>query len=214
MEDGNIGDEARYQKELPKDQKKDDKSHDEVTFGRRDGNEDTDLPKLSKSSAACSSDMNTDFIIRHVNSIVHTVQEIMNCSLTKCDATQHERHHEFLEDPEKVYKDNHLKYCFGTKYITAEGFEYLQNMLDQRMCTNKFLPGSIFSRYSTFSQCTNDELEKIFIGFPLMGRQYFKFVILKEAVVQLVCQWTGMPYVQADKMCSSTELSVSDFKNV
>lgn len=36
------------------------------------------------------------------------------------DATQHERHHEFLEDPEKVYKDNHLKYCFGTKYITAE----------------------------------------------------------------------------------------------
>ena len=30
-------------------------SHDEVTFARRDGNEDTDLPKLSKSSAACSS---------------------------------------------------------------------------------------------------------------------------------------------------------------
>ena len=32
---------------------------------------------------------------------------------------------------------------------------------------------SIFSRYSTFSQCTNDELEKIFIGFPLYVCKYY-----------------------------------------
>ena len=45
-----------------------------------------------------------------------------------------------------------------------------------------------------------------------MGRQYFKVVILKEAVVHLVCQLTGLPYVQADKMCSATKLTVSDVK--
>ena len=45
-----------------------------------------------------------------------------------------------------------------------------------------------------------------------MGRQYFKFVILKAAVVHLVCQLTGLPYVQADKISSATGLSVSDFR--
>lgn len=37
------------------------------------------------------------------------------------DETQYDRHHKFIEDPEKDYKETHfLKYCFGTKYITPE----------------------------------------------------------------------------------------------
>ena len=37
-----------------------------------------------------------------------------------------------------------------------------------------------------------------------MGRQYIKFIILKEAVVYLVCQLTGLPYEEADTRCSAT----------
>ncbi|XP_078321459.1 uncharacterized protein LOC111106632 [Crassostrea virginica] len=90
------------------------------------------------------------------------------------DDTQHDRHHHFIKDPEKVYQENYMKYCFGDKYITPEGFEYLQNILDERMCANKLLLGSIFSRYATFCNCSNKKLEQIFIAYPLMGRHYFE----------------------------------------
>ena len=36
------------------------------------------------------------------------------------DDTQHDRHHHFIKDPEKVYQENDMKYCFGDKYITPE----------------------------------------------------------------------------------------------
>ena len=52
----------------------------------------------------------------------------------------------------------------------------------------------------------------VFLSFR-MGRQYFKFIILKEAVVYLVCQLTGLPYEEADTRCSATELSASRSKN-
>ena len=48
---------------------------------------------------------------------------------------------------------------------------------------------SIFSRYSTFSQCTNDELEKIFIGFPLYVCKYYfcsRCHVLLEIYINLI----------------------------
>ncbi|XP_022344843.2 uncharacterized protein LOC111137606 [Crassostrea virginica] len=128
----------------------------------------------------------------------------MPMSVFTGDDTQHDLHHHFIKDPEKVYQENYMKYCFGDKYITPEGLEYLQNILDERMCANKLLPGSIFSRYATFCNCSNKKLEQIFIAYPLMGRQYIKFIILKEAVVYLVCQLTGLPYEETDTRCSAT----------
>ncbi|XP_056004384.1 uncharacterized protein LOC130046436 isoform X2 [Ostrea edulis] len=162
--------------------------------------------------ATCSSEINTDFISRNVNSIVKTVRDIMNCSLTKCDEVEHKRHHQFMNNPEKVYRDNFVKYCFGANYIQPEELEYLQHFLYEMMCTSKFLPGSIFSRYSTFVDCKNEQLEQIFIVYPLMGHQYLKFVVLKEAMIHLVCISTGLPYEEENERCIKTEMSVAEFR--
>ncbi|XP_062573245.1 uncharacterized protein LOC134235162 isoform X2 [Saccostrea cucullata] len=152
--------------------------------------------------------------IRHRDRVQQIVLKLIQISLQNIDEAEHKRHHEFIRSPEKMYADNYLKYCFGAKYIEPEDFEYLQQILGERICVNKFLPGSIFSRYSSFKNLDNEELEKIFIDSPLMGHEYFKFVILKEAVTYLVCCNTGLPYEESDERCSQTEASVAQHKRV
>ncbi|XP_056016045.1 uncharacterized protein LOC125678389 isoform X2 [Ostrea edulis] len=171
-----------------------------------------DARQNDNDDATCSSEINTDFISRNVNSIVKTVRDIMNCNLTKCDKVEHKRHHQFMNNPEKVYRDNFVKYCFGANYIQPEELEYLQHFLYEMMCTSKFLPGSIFSRYSTFVDCKNELLEQIFIAYPLMGHQYLQFVVLKEAMIHLVCISTGLTYEEANERCTKTEMYVAEFR--
>ncbi|XP_078312265.1 uncharacterized protein LOC144618973 [Crassostrea virginica] len=99
-------------------------------------------------------------------------------------------------------------YCFGEKYIGALELEHIQNVLRHRMTCSKAVHGSIYTKYRTLQGLKNEDLGKIFLNYPLMAAHYLSLVLLKEAVVLLVCLKTGMPYEEANKKCTSTERPV------
>ncbi|XP_062567170.1 uncharacterized protein LOC134229432 [Saccostrea cucullata] len=108
-------------------------------------------------------ELNMEFIAKHVNNIVNTLSEMMNCSLTKCDEGDHKRHHDFIKSPEKTYTENYIKYYFGAKYIEPEDFEYLQEVLGERMCTNKLLPGVMNKDRDNSLKQAGSDIERIHI---------------------------------------------------
>lgn len=48
--------------------------------------------------------------------------------------------------------------------------------------------------------------------FFRMAAHYFSLVLLKEAVLHLICNKTGLPYEEADARCSATECSVKNIQ--
>ncbi|XP_061178457.1 uncharacterized protein LOC133187115 [Saccostrea echinata] len=145
-----------------------------------------------------------------MNSVVGALTRIMNCKISECDEADHVRHHMFVKSPADMYGKYIKQYFFGRKFLSSLEMEHLQTVLQNEMFCSKPLHGSIFTRYRTFQNLKNEELESILINSPLMAVHYFSLILLKEAIVYLICTKTGLPYEEADTRCSSTECSVKD----
>ncbi|XP_062614472.1 uncharacterized protein LOC134276214 [Saccostrea cucullata] len=179
-------------------------------MGKEDTGNDEEEVQDAADVVTQSSVFDTDYVNTHLNSVIGALTKIMNCKIGECDEADHARHHMFVKSPADMYDKYIKQYFFGRKFLSSQEQEHLQTVLQDEMFCSKPLPGSIFNRYRTFQTLENEELESIFIDSPLMAVHYFSFILLKEAMVYLICNKTGLPYEEADARCSSTECLVKD----
>nr|XP_022305114.1 uncharacterized protein LOC111112098 isoform X1 [Crassostrea virginica] len=93
-------------------------------------------------------------------------------------------------------------------FLFFKELEHIQDILRDRMTCTKPVHGSIFTKYRTLVGLQNEDLNNIFVNYPLMAAHYLALVLLKEAVIFLTCVKTGMPYEEANKKCCATERTV------
>ncbi|XP_062593631.1 uncharacterized protein LOC134255131, partial [Saccostrea cucullata] len=152
------------------------------------------------------------FVDKQMASIKRELVEIMNCTELECMETNHKRHHEFLCDPISYYEKQRLNFGFGESYFTANVVQHLQMTLSDHIFCSKLMPGTIFTRYYTFTVLENNILEKLLRENPICGMYYLTHVLMKEAIVFGVCLRTGLPMEEAEKRCKETETSMKKAK--
>ncbi|XP_056009109.1 uncharacterized protein LOC125663022 isoform X2 [Ostrea edulis] len=124
--------------------------------------EEEDIGDMTHSSV-----IDTDYINSHMNSVIGALAKIMNCKISECDEADHVRHHMFVRNPTDMYEKYIKQYFFGRKFISAVELEHLQTILHDEMFCSKPLHGSISTRYRTFQNLNNEELENILRDYPL-----------------------------------------------
>ncbi|CAC5416830.1 unnamed protein product [Mytilus coruscus] len=130
-------------------------------------------------------------------SIMSTIQ----CS---CDEVEHERHHEFVSAPQKVYNRERRTVAFGCEVVNQKIINALHKYLIQNLVYNHKEPFRFGGR--RIINLRNSNLQQIFIQYKMMADHYVTYVLHKEAIIYLKQRKSGCPYEAANERCVNSEV--------
>ncbi|XP_076095504.1 uncharacterized protein LOC143066473 [Mytilus galloprovincialis] len=152
-------------------------------------------------------------------SLYHTQKEafmkyldkIMTCSDIGCAKPDHERHHEFMNDPSMVYNRERNTHCFGKNlFNNQEMIKATECLLSELVYKNTPYKNPYSSWYWSIRELPDCKLKSIFKEHKMYANDYVRYIAGKEMVLFIHCYLTGCSYDAANESAKRTEVKISD----
>ncbi|CAG2238753.1 unnamed protein product [Mytilus edulis] len=124
------------------------------------------------------------------------------------DEADHERHHQFICNPETIYNKERKRVAFGFGVVSNKIISALLKYLTEELVYNHQVPFRFGGR--RIRKLKNIELNNIFLKYKFFADNYVTFVLHKEAIIYFLQKTTLCPYEMGNEQCMEKEIDVNN----
>lgn len=153
-------------------------------------------PTVTSADIACTLD-----------SVDKYLKMIVECTDDQCEEPEHVRHHTFVNNPREVIAAERRRFAFGMDIFEAEAVEtVIDHLLTYAQYDLHPIRPATSARIGTILGVPRQsKLYKLFMDLGLAGA-YTNYVLLKEALIYILCLIRAVPYERANELCQKSEL--------